>query len=349
MPTTEPSARRIKLAQIDVKASIQTRASINPNTVDDYADLMAADVEFPPVALYGPDAEGSYFVGDGFHRIAASRKIGRSYVLAIVTPGGRMDALRHSLLANVSHGLRRTNVDKRRAVELAFEYAAELSPGIELSNRMIADMAGVSDDLVISVRRLKAEAIVEAERASQVSEPAPVFTLGRDGKRYPARQPAPSPEIQIDHAGKTEDVSEAVPEAVDEVQLELARAAIHETRRASTSMIQRRLRIGYTAAVRLMDVMQARGWVGPENGNEPREILPALDDAWNEPTANGLSVGMETADGMRIVAMVELPASLDAFNDAVHAAATEAGTMIEFDHTSGSLIVKTPVQEFAQD
>jgi DNA segregation ATPase FtsK/SpoIIIE, S-DNA-T family len=57
---------------------------------------------------------------------------------------------------------------------------------------------------------------------------------------------------------------------------ELYRQAIDvlkSTRRASTSMIQRRLRIGYNRAARIMDLMEQKGIVGPENGSSPREIL----------------------------------------------------------------------------
>ncbi|HEY5552087.1 MAG TPA: DNA translocase FtsK [Opitutaceae bacterium] len=49
------------------------------------------------------------------------------------------------------------------------------------------------------------------------------------------------------------------------------------SRRASTSMLQRRLRIGYNRAARLMELLEARGIVGPENGAQPREILADLD------------------------------------------------------------------------
>ena len=55
--------------------------------------------------------------------------------------------------------------------------------------------------------------------------------------------------------------------------LEVLRA----TRRASTSMLQRRLRIGYNRAARIMEDMEERGIVGPENGSNPREILIDLD------------------------------------------------------------------------
>jgi DNA segregation ATPase FtsK/SpoIIIE, S-DNA-T family len=52
---------------------------------------------------------------------------------------------------------------------------------------------------------------------------------------------------------------------------------LKSTRRASTSMIQRRLRIGYNRAARIMDLMEEKGVVGPENGSSPREILADLD------------------------------------------------------------------------
>jgi S-DNA-T family DNA segregation ATPase FtsK/SpoIIIE len=52
---------------------------------------------------------------------------------------------------------------------------------------------------------------------------------------------------------------------------------IRETRRASTSSLQRRLRIGYTRAARVMDILEERGIIGPPRGSDPREILIDLD------------------------------------------------------------------------
>ncbi|HEY3757964.1 MAG TPA: DNA translocase FtsK [Opitutaceae bacterium] len=49
------------------------------------------------------------------------------------------------------------------------------------------------------------------------------------------------------------------------------------SRRASTSMLQRRLKIGYNRAARIMELMEDKGIVGPENGSSPREILVDLD------------------------------------------------------------------------
>jgi len=52
---------------------------------------------------------------------------------------------------------------------------------------------------------------------------------------------------------------------------------IKTTQRASTSMLQRRLRIGYNRAARVMEMLEDRGIVGPENGSSPREILVDLE------------------------------------------------------------------------
>jgi S-DNA-T family DNA segregation ATPase FtsK/SpoIIIE len=48
---------------------------------------------------------------------------------------------------------------------------------------------------------------------------------------------------------------------------------------ASTSMLQRRFKIGYTRAARIVDVMQERGIVGPPDGAKPREVLMTRFDA----------------------------------------------------------------------
>ncbi|MEI8090545.1 MAG: DNA translocase FtsK [Opitutaceae bacterium] len=63
----------------------------------------------------------------------------------------------------------------------------------------------------------------------------------------------------------------------DEELYNQALDVLKSTKRASTSMIQRRLRIGYNRAARIMDLMEEKGIVGPENGSSPREILVDLD------------------------------------------------------------------------
>ena len=63
----------------------------------------------------------------------------------------------------------------------------------------------------------------------------------------------------------------------DDEMLQQALEIIRQTRRASTSSLQRRLRIGYTRAARIMDMLEQKGVVGPAQGADPREILIDLD------------------------------------------------------------------------
>jgi S-DNA-T family DNA segregation ATPase FtsK/SpoIIIE len=63
----------------------------------------------------------------------------------------------------------------------------------------------------------------------------------------------------------------------DEELYQQAIEVLKATRRASTSMLQRRLRIGYNRAARIMEQMEDKGIVGPENGAQPREILMDLE------------------------------------------------------------------------
>jgi S-DNA-T family DNA segregation ATPase FtsK/SpoIIIE len=64
----------------------------------------------------------------------------------------------------------------------------------------------------------------------------------------------------------------------DETLYQQALEVLKASRRASTSMLQRRLRIGYNRAARIMEIMEEKGIVGPENGSSPREILVDLDN-----------------------------------------------------------------------
>ena len=62
-------------------------------------------------------------------------------------------------------------------------------------------------------------------------------------------------------------------EEVDDTMYEAAKSAVLEAGKASTSYIQRKLRVGYARAARMMDVLEERGVIGPADGAKPREIL----------------------------------------------------------------------------
>lgn len=60
--------------------------------------------------------------------------------------------------------------------------------------------------------------------------------------------------------------------------LEVARDVVVQSGKASASLLQRRLRVGYARAARLLDMLEQRGVIGPGEGNKPREILVASSD-----------------------------------------------------------------------
>ena len=70
-----------------------------------------------------------------------------------------------------------------------------------------------------------------------------------------------------------EDSGESVEGEWDDELVPDAIEVIRTSKRASTSMLQRRLKIGYNRAARIMEILEAEGMVGPENGSSPREIL----------------------------------------------------------------------------
>lgn len=87
------------------------------------------------------------------------------------------------------------------------------------------------------------------------------------------------PEYELQLKQQTSKGDSSLPEELeeDEELINQAIEIIRETKRASTSSLQRRLRIGYTRAARIMDILEERGIVGPPRGADPREILVDLD------------------------------------------------------------------------
>lgn len=73
--------------------------------------------------------------------------------------------------------------------------------------------------------------------------------------------------------GSTSLGGEGGDEEIDDDMYEAAKAAVMEAGKASTSYIQRKLRVGYSRAARLVDMLEERGVIGPADGAKPREIL----------------------------------------------------------------------------
>lgn len=146
------TTQRIKLpiAAIRIDGATQPRAQLDSETIEDYAAAMRAGVEFPPVTVFYDGAE--YWLADGFHRVnAAGAAAGKKRIAAEVHQGTREDAQWFSYAANQSHGLRRSNADKQRAIRAAIEHAKSK----DLSDRQIAEHVGVDHKTVAAIRRPK--------------------------------------------------------------------------------------------------------------------------------------------------------------------------------------------------
>jgi hypothetical protein len=160
----------IPIESVQLDTSIQCRAGSDSAVVGEYAERMKMGDVFPPIDVYGTEAR--CWIGDGWHRVLAALQRGEETIMARVTAGGRIDALKHALSANSRHGQRRTNADKRRAVEIA------LREFPKFSSRAIAEMCGVSSDLVDRTR-------------PQLPDSGSSTRTGLDGKDRPARRLVP--------------------------------------------------------------------------------------------------------------------------------------------------------------
>ncbi|MBC8125896.1 MAG: DNA translocase FtsK 4TM domain-containing protein, partial [Gloeobacteraceae cyanobacterium ES-bin-144] len=74
--------------------------------------------------------------------------------------------------------------------------------------------------------------------------------------------------LTADDSDEDDDVSEA-----DEELITKCIEVVRQERKASTSLLQRRLRLGYTRAARMVDILEQRGIVGPGDGAKPREVF----------------------------------------------------------------------------
>ncbi len=102
------AVQSIALSDIQ-EGSAQMRCEMKPDVVREYADDMADGAVFPPVIVYHDGTD--YWLGDGFNRVEAARKLERETIDAEVLDGDARQAILHGIGSNASHGLRRTQAD----------------------------------------------------------------------------------------------------------------------------------------------------------------------------------------------------------------------------------------------
>lgn len=159
----------LDLQSIRLDGGTQSRAALCDETIEEYAEHVD-ELPWSDVFYDGND----YWLADGFHRWHAHHRAGRQTMRCHVRQGTRRDAILFSVSANDTHGLRRTNADKRRAVETLLN-DPEWSGW---SDRVIAEHVGVSNPFVSGIRN-------QLLTVNTWGQPPPKRARrGRDGKSY---------------------------------------------------------------------------------------------------------------------------------------------------------------------
>jgi len=146
IPVFKDDRESLQIALIKRDGGTQSRSKVYAETVQEYVEALLAGDKFPPIIVYYDGSE--YWLADGFHRLDAYIACRQETIPVTIRQGTRRDAVLHSVGANATHGLRRTNQDKRRAVELLLN-DAEWG---EWSNREIAKACGVDHTFVGKLR-----------------------------------------------------------------------------------------------------------------------------------------------------------------------------------------------------
>jgi hypothetical protein len=134
-PSGEVVHEQVAVADLKLDSDVQPRTAISTNTINEYAEVYR-------------DETGAMFVADGWHRVMGAKEAEQETINAEVRPGTKRDAILYSVSANATHGLRRTNDDKRRAVMRLLE-DAEWS---QWSDGVIAERVSVSQPFVSQLR-----------------------------------------------------------------------------------------------------------------------------------------------------------------------------------------------------
>ncbi len=167
--------------------------------------------------------------------------------------------------ADVITGVIKANVPCR----MAFQVASALDSRVILDENGAEKLLGQGDMLYRppgSGRMVRAQGVlVTDEEVNRLVE-------------YAANQGAPAFDHAI-HSRIQGEGGEDGEEVSDEDQelVEKCIEVMRQEKKASTSLFQRRLRLGYTRAARILDILEDRGYVGPGEGAKPREILVDLD------------------------------------------------------------------------
>ena len=169
--------------------------------------------------------------------------------------------------ADVITGVIKANIPSR----IAFQVASKIDSRVILDENGADRLLGQGDMLYLppSTSRL-----IRAQGVLVTDEEIHRLVEFVSAQSPPTFDTAMQDKLQLSSSSMDEDVTDE-----DEELVEKCLEIIRQEKRASTSLLQRRLRLGYTRAARIVDILEQRGILGPGEGAKPREILVDLDAA----------------------------------------------------------------------
>ena len=168
--------------------------------------------------------------------------------------------------ADVITGVIKANIPSR----IAFQVASKIDSRVILDENGADRLLGQGDMLYLPP---SASRLIRAQGVLVTDEEIRRLVEFVSAQGRPAFDPAMHEKLEA-AASSTEEVTDE-----DEELVEKCLEIIRQEKRASTSLLQRRLRLGYTRAARIVDILEQRGILGPGEGAKPREILVDLDAA----------------------------------------------------------------------
>ena len=168
--------------------------------------------------------------------------------------------------ADVITGVIKANIPSR----IAFQVASKIDSRVILDENGADRLLGQGDMLYLPP---SASRLIRAQGVLVTDEEIHRLVEFVSKQSPPAFDTAMHEKLQSTAPPEEEVTSE------DEELVEKCLEIIRQEKRASTSLLQRRLRLGYTRAARIVDILEQRGILGPGEGAKPREILVDLDAA----------------------------------------------------------------------
>lgn len=208
--------------------------------VDELADLMAS---------YGREVEGSIV------RIAQmARATGIHLVLSTQRPS-----------VEVITGLIKANITSR----VAMQVASQIDSRTILDTSGAEKLLGGGDMLFVSSESSKPKRIQGAYVTEEEIKKVADFLLENNDW---GSEDAPSFDAEFKNEGK-DTFENYEHDDSEDLLYEDAVNVVREAKKASASLLQRRLKVGYARAARLLDIMEERNVVGPGDGAKPREVF----------------------------------------------------------------------------